>query len=147
MSVLITVSVYSIKDSIGVGALIEKVVKLHAEDETLELVLGRGIEESHVFVLICCDLATDMTEVSRDVNESRRKDMQFTGMSERGNSILLFGILRTRPAITDVVSHFQPLDRGNRDIAMQIIVAVPVLVNLLSNSLFTFTETIAYICT
>ena len=50
--VVVGVGVDAVEEGVGVVALVQEVVEFEAEDEALEFVLGRGVEEGHALVLV-----------------------------------------------------------------------------------------------
>ena len=67
--------------------LIQEISKLETEDEALQLVLRRGVEEGHVLVLVSSDLSAHMVVIQREVENGDGEDMDGTAMSERGKSL------------------------------------------------------------
>ena len=55
--VVVGVGVDAVEEGVGVAALVEEVGEFQAEDALLPLVLSRGVEEGHIFVLVGGDLA------------------------------------------------------------------------------------------
>lgn len=103
--------------------LVEEVGELQAEDAALPLVLRGGIEERHAFILISRNLSAHMVVVKREVEGGDGEDVDGTAVGERGYSVVLFCIAGARPAVTDVVSQFEPRHWRYSGIAMEIVVA------------------------
>ena len=56
--VVVGVGVDAVEDGVGVAALVQEIVEFEAEDALLPLVLGGGVEEGHVLVLVRGELAS-----------------------------------------------------------------------------------------
>lgn len=61
--VVVGVGVDAVEDGVGVVALVEEIVEFKAEDEALPFVLGGGVEEGHVLVLVGSELAAHVVIV------------------------------------------------------------------------------------
>ena len=61
--VVVGVGVDAVEEGVGVVALVQEVVEFEAEDEALPFVLGGGVEEGHVLVLVGGDLAAHVVVV------------------------------------------------------------------------------------
>ena len=82
--VVIGVGVDAVEDGVGVVALVQEVVEFEAEDEAFEFVLGGGVEEGHVLVLVRGELAAHMVVVQREVEGGDGEDVDGTAVGEGG---------------------------------------------------------------
>ena len=146
-AVVVAVGVNAIEHGVGIAALVQQVGELQAEDGLLQLVLRRGIEERHVFILIGGDLATHMIIVQGDVEDRDGEDMHGSAMGERGNIVLALGIARPRPTVVDVVLQLQPREGRQGHVAVDAVVAALGLENLAIDGLLTTSKAIAAIQT
>jgi len=116
--VVVGVGVDAVEDGVGVVALVEEVVEFEAEDEALEFVLGGGVEEGHVLVLVGSELTAHVVIVQGEVEGGDGEDVDGTAVGEGGRGIALFGVTRARPPVVDVVPQFEPGNRGDGGVAM-----------------------------
>ena len=82
--VVVGVGVDGVEDGVGVVALVQEVVEFEAEDEVLELVLGRGVEEGHTLVLVGGELAAHVVVVQGEVEGGDGEDVGGTAVVEGG---------------------------------------------------------------
>ncbi len=127
-------------------ALVEEVVEFEAEDETLELVLGGGVEEGHVLVRVRGELAAHMVVVKGEVEGGDGEYVDGSAVGEGGYCIAFLGIAGARPTIADVVAQFQPLDGRDGGIAVEVVVVRTHLDDVGIYALFAVAETIRGIC-
>ena len=67
-------------------ALVEEVVEFEAKDEALEFVLGGGVEEGHVLVLVRGELAAHVVIVQGEVEGGDGEYMDGSAMGEGSSS-------------------------------------------------------------
>ena len=61
--VVVGVGVDAVEEGVGVVALVQEVAEFEAENEAFPFVLGGGVEEGHVLVLVGGELAAHMVVV------------------------------------------------------------------------------------
>ena len=72
--------------------LVEEVVEFEAEDEALEFVLGGGVEEGHVLVLVGGELAAHVVIVKRERSRAAMGKMWTAPLWEREVVVLLSSV-------------------------------------------------------
>ena len=88
------IGVDAVEDGVGIAALIEQVVKLETEDEALELILCRGVEQGHAFVAVGSNLTAHMIVVHGEVENGDGKHVDGAAVGERCRRVPLIGKAR-----------------------------------------------------
>ena len=100
-------------------ALVQEIGEFQTEDALLPLVLGGGVEEGHVLVLVGGELAAHVVVVQGEVEGGDGEDVDGTAVGKGGHGVALVGVTGARPAVADVVPQFEPGDGGDGGVAVQ----------------------------
>ena len=82
--VVVGVGVDAVEDGVGVVALVQEIGEFQTEDALLPLVLGGGVEERHVLVLVGGELAAHVVIVQGEVEGGDGEDVDGTAVGEGG---------------------------------------------------------------
>ena len=85
--VVVGVGIDAVEDGVGVAALVQEIGEFQTEDALFPLVLCRGVEEGHAFVLVGGELAAHMVVVQREVEGGDGEYVDGSAVGEGGYRI------------------------------------------------------------